>query len=80
VSAMRHPVVGRIDMAGLGFDLSDTPGRVQGPPVYVGQESREILREVGYADDVIDQLCADGVVLDASRTSAGVPTGAPPGV
>jgi hypothetical protein len=53
-------------MAGLGFDFSETPGRVQGPPVFVGQESREILREVGYSDEQIDALCADGVVLDTA--------------
>jgi crotonobetainyl-CoA:carnitine CoA-transferase CaiB-like acyl-CoA transferase len=74
VSATRHPVVGRIDMAGLGVDLSDTPGRVQGPPVFVGQESREILREIGYTDDRIDALCADGVVLDTAPAATGSTT------
>jgi crotonobetainyl-CoA:carnitine CoA-transferase CaiB-like acyl-CoA transferase len=83
VSATRHPVVGRIDMAGLGFDFSETPGRVQAPPVYVGQESREILREVGYSDEQIDALCADGVVLDTAAdatplsTSDATPVAAP---
>ena len=72
VSATRHPVVGRIDMAGLGFDFSETPGCVQGPPVFVGQESREILREVGYSDEEIDALCHDGVVLDTAPVATPV--------
>jgi crotonobetainyl-CoA:carnitine CoA-transferase CaiB-like acyl-CoA transferase len=66
VTAMHHPDVGRIDLAGLGFDFSDTPGRIERGPVVVGRETREILREIGYDDATIDRLRDDGVVLDAN--------------
>jgi hypothetical protein len=42
--------------------------------VFVGQESREILREVGYSDEQIDALCADGVVLDTAPVATSVGT------
>jgi crotonobetainyl-CoA:carnitine CoA-transferase CaiB-like acyl-CoA transferase len=43
-------------MAGLYFDLSDTPGVIQGPPVWPGQNTRAILTETGYSADEIDKL------------------------
>jgi crotonobetainyl-CoA:carnitine CoA-transferase CaiB-like acyl-CoA transferase len=57
-----HPFVGKLDQIGLLCDFSDTPGRVQGPPLIVGQHSREILRELGYAPAEIDALCASCVL------------------
>jgi crotonobetainyl-CoA:carnitine CoA-transferase CaiB-like acyl-CoA transferase len=50
----RHPFVGRLDQIGLLFQLSDTPGRVQGPPLVVGQHTRELMRELGYSDAQVD--------------------------
>ena len=49
-----HPELGRFEHAGLQIDFSDTPGRVWGPPPLVGQHTREIMREFGYAEAEID--------------------------
>jgi crotonobetainyl-CoA:carnitine CoA-transferase CaiB-like acyl-CoA transferase len=62
VSSYEHPFVGQLDQVGLLFDLSDTPGRVQGPPLVVGQHSRELLRELGYATEEIDAFVKEGFV------------------
>ena len=62
VASYQHPFVGRLDQVGLLFDLSATPGRVQGPPLVVGQHSREILAELGYSAQQIEELCADCVL------------------
>ena len=62
VTSYQHPLVGRLDQVGLLFDLSATPGRVQGPPLVVGQHSREILTELGYSTQQIEELCADCVL------------------
>jgi crotonobetainyl-CoA:carnitine CoA-transferase CaiB-like acyl-CoA transferase len=51
----QHPFVGRLDQIGLVYGLSDTPGRIQGPPLVVGQHTRELLREVGYSDAQVDE-------------------------
>jgi crotonobetainyl-CoA:carnitine CoA-transferase CaiB-like acyl-CoA transferase len=55
----RHPFVGRLDQVGLIFGLSDTPGRIQGPPLVVGQHTRELLRELGYSDAQVDAAVSE---------------------
>lgn len=62
VASYRHPFVGKLDQTGLLFNLSETPGRVQGPPLVVGQHSREILAELGYTEPQIIELCKDCVL------------------
>ena len=62
VVSHQHPFVGRLDQIGVAFDFSETPARVQGPPLIVGQHSRELLAELGYANAEIDELCADCVL------------------
>ena len=65
VTSYEQPRVGNMDVFGLLFDLADTPGVVQGPPLVPGQHTRLILQELGYDDDRIDQLVADGAVTQA---------------
>jgi crotonobetainyl-CoA:carnitine CoA-transferase CaiB-like acyl-CoA transferase len=55
----RHPFVGKLDQIGLIVSLSDTPGRIQGPPLIVGQHTRRILRELGRSDAEIDAAIAE---------------------
>ncbi|HLI84114.1 MAG TPA: CaiB/BaiF CoA-transferase family protein [Bryobacteraceae bacterium] len=43
----------------LGFSL--TPAAIQGPPPKVGEHSRAILREAGYAEEEIAELVRSGV-------------------
>jgi crotonobetainyl-CoA:carnitine CoA-transferase CaiB-like acyl-CoA transferase len=62
VVSYRHPFVGKLDQIGLPYDFSETAARVQGPPLVVGQNSSEILRELGYSQAQIDELCADCVL------------------
>jgi crotonobetainyl-CoA:carnitine CoA-transferase CaiB-like acyl-CoA transferase len=51
-----------MDQFGMLIDLSDTPGRIAGPPLVVGHDSRAILAELGLPGDEIDALCSEGVV------------------
>jgi crotonobetainyl-CoA:carnitine CoA-transferase CaiB-like acyl-CoA transferase len=64
VTSYQHPVVGKLDQIGLLFNLSETPGVVQGPPLMVGQHTRAILAELGYAAAHIDTLCDEKCVLE----------------
>ena len=67
VTSYEQALVGRIDAAGLLFDLDATPGRVQGPPVAVGEHTRMVLRNIGYDDDRVDKLIAVGAVSELDR-------------
>ena len=62
VSTFGHPVLGTLKMHGLLFDLSDTPGIAARPGLVPGQQSRDILGELGYPVEEIEKLLATGAV------------------
>ena len=64
VASFPHRIVGNMTMAGLYFDLSETPGKIWGPPTWPGQNTRQILAEVGYTPDEIEKLLAGKVAED----------------
>jgi len=70
VTTYEQGLVGRLDQTGLGFDFSETPARIQGPPLVVGDASREVLTDLGYTDAEVDALVAAGVVLEAEPNAA----------
>ena len=57
-----HPQAGPTKALGCPIHLSATPPRVDRPAPLLGEHTRELLRECGYADDEIDALAADRVV------------------
>ncbi|MFZ0666743.1 MAG: CoA transferase [Acidimicrobiales bacterium] len=60
--AYEHPLFGMLRQFGQLIFLSDTPGRIAGPPPLVGQHSREILEWAGFSAEVANALKASGVV------------------
>jgi len=77
VATFGHPVVGRLDQAGLACSFSDTPSAVQGPPLMVGQHTREILQGLGYDEARIEALLAANAALQWDPDSAGRPFKSP---
>lgn len=71
VTSYRHPKVGRIDIMGLLVDLSETPGKIWGPPFVPGQHTGPILRELGFDDETIASFVDAKVVLDRSAALGG---------
>jgi crotonobetainyl-CoA:carnitine CoA-transferase CaiB-like acyl-CoA transferase len=65
VTRYRQAQVGEMDQFGLLVDLAGSPGQVGGPPLVVGDHTREILTELGYAPEDVDDLLAARVVLVA---------------
>ena len=54
--AMRHPVLGAVDQVAPAFRLSRTPAAIRTPPPLPGEQSRDILEELGYPGDEIERL------------------------
>ncbi len=65
VTSMEQAQVGRFEQFGAVWSFSDTPPRIAGPPLVVGHDTIDLLRELGYADDEIDALVAENVVLQS---------------
>ncbi len=64
VAKYEHPLLGMLHQFGNLIDLSETPGRIAGPPPLVGQHSREILEEFGVAPGNISALIDSGAVYE----------------
>ena len=62
----QHYSLGAFEQYGRLFSLSDTPGKIWGPPPVPGEHSRDILRELGYRDDQVDALLDKGVTTSPS--------------
>ena len=59
---VEHPVLGRIDIVGQGVKLARTPAQIRKPAPDRGQNTREILGEVGYDAAAIEDLQRRGIV------------------
>jgi crotonobetainyl-CoA:carnitine CoA-transferase CaiB-like acyl-CoA transferase len=62
VPEVDHPVAGRVKTLGAPVKFSGTDCRVCRPAPTLGEHSREILREFGYADAYIAELIEKGVI------------------
>lgn len=51
-----HPLKGKTRQVGIPIKLSDTPAQVRGLAPLIGQDTQEILRELGYTRSRIAQL------------------------
>ena len=59
---LQHPTAGEITVTGIPVKLSETPGRVETPPPTLGQHSEEVLRELGFEQEEIDELKEKSVI------------------
>lgn len=62
VVSVEDPELGSTRQIGVPIQLEATPGRLRGPRPTPGQHTREVLEELGYGPDVVDELIRSGVV------------------
>ncbi len=62
VATVSHPRAGDVQTIGLPVKFSATPGGVKHAAPRLGEHSRDVLVETGFAQDEIDQLVVDGVI------------------
>jgi crotonobetainyl-CoA:carnitine CoA-transferase CaiB-like acyl-CoA transferase len=62
VAEYEHPIMGHLRQFGDLIQFSDAPSTIDTPPPRVGENTREILGELGYDAAQIDQLKADSIV------------------
>ncbi len=64
-----HPIAGPTKALGLPIKFSATPGGVRRPAPRLGEHTREVLREAGFADAEIDALARSGATLTSGGDS-----------
>ncbi|MDD6879765.1 MAG: CoA transferase [bacterium] len=70
IQEIEHPKAGKIKVIGCPIDFSGTPSSIRLPPPLLGQHNEEILSELGYSQEEIEQLRANGVPLIISDISS----------
>ncbi|HVB47099.1 MAG TPA: CoA transferase [Burkholderiales bacterium] len=65
VVELEHPRAGRTRALGLPIKFSSTPGKVTRAAPLLGQHTREVLAEFGFAEGEIEALVASGAALAA---------------
>jgi crotonobetainyl-CoA:carnitine CoA-transferase CaiB-like acyl-CoA transferase len=65
VVELDHPLAGRTRALGLPIKLSATPGRVSRAAPLLGQHTREVLTEYGFAGSEIEALLGEGAAVAA---------------
>lgn len=74
VATYTHRQWGRFEQPGALWNFGDLDVRLDRAPPVLGEHTIEVLREVGVADDVIDELLATGAAVDAKGGIDGTDT------
>ena len=59
---IEHPTEGMIKQTGIPIKLSATPGKIRRPSPSLGENTEEIMVELGYNQSDVNQLRQEGVV------------------
>lgn len=63
---MDHPVAGKIRQIGFPIKFSNTPGEIYAHSPILGEHTEELLLQLGYSKDKIDQIRSNGVIGQSS--------------
>jgi crotonobetainyl-CoA:carnitine CoA-transferase CaiB-like acyl-CoA transferase len=57
-----HPTIPDFRMPGIAIKMKGTPGTIRRPPPELGQHNDEVLTELGYGAQAIDDMRREGVI------------------
>jgi len=60
--SVTHPVLGQLNVVRNAVRMTDAPSTVRAPSPDVGDHTDEVLDELGYPREAVEQLRADGVI------------------
>lgn len=58
---MEYEGMGKYKDKGIPVKMSETPGQIRSMPPHLGENTAEVLKGVGYTDEQISEMVADGV-------------------
>jgi crotonobetainyl-CoA:carnitine CoA-transferase CaiB-like acyl-CoA transferase len=71
VAQFEHATMGTVDVLASPLRLTMTPPEIRLPAPRLGEHTRAVLMESGVEPEVVDQLQADGVIVDSSQPAIG---------
>ena len=66
---LEHPTAGKIRNIGLATKLSQTPGKIKTAAPLLGQHTKEILIEMGYTAEEIEEFISNETVIQNTNSS-----------
>jgi formyl-CoA transferase len=60
-----HPQWGKVQLQGIVPEFSDTPGKILRPAPLLGEHTTEVLLEIGYANEQIEDFKAKKLIVQA---------------
>ncbi len=73
VAEIDHTTLGKVKQVGIAIKLSDTPGTIRSLSPLAGEQTEEVLAELGYAREDIDTLRLEGVLERKNKGMGGEP-------
>ncbi|WLD94395.1 CaiB/BaiF CoA-transferase family protein [Alkalihalobacillus sp. AL-G] len=64
IQELSHPIIGNMKTIGIPSKFSKTPGTLKSASPILGQHSEEVLTNLQYSKEKIEQLMSEGVIFD----------------
>ena len=62
----QHPQWGKVQLQGVNAEFSETPGKVLRPGPLLGEHTTEVLLEIGYSREQVEDFIAKNLVVQAA--------------
>ncbi len=59
---VEHPTAGKAKQLGMAIKLSDTPGQFRSFAPFLGQHTSELMKEIGFSNDQVEDLIKKGIL------------------